>query len=80
MHPRVNFTAFEIGVGTVLSVCMCHPGTQTTLQEWMGALQYEYPTLKAARIVYDIKEMNTNVDESVMRLSLKEEDRSLLNE
>ena len=53
--------------GAVLSVCMCRPGNQETLEEWMELMQKEYPNLTEARVVYDIKEIDS--DTSVKRLS-----------
>lgn len=34
---------------------MCHPGSQESLQDWLGALQETYPTLAKATIVYNIR-------------------------
>ena len=46
---------------------MCRPGNQETLEEWMELMQREYPNLNEARVVYDIKEIDS--DTSVKRLS-----------
>ncbi len=45
--------------GTILSVCMCCPGNQETLEEWMDMMLADYPNLTQARVVYSIKETNT---------------------
>ncbi len=46
--------------GPVLSVCMCSPGNQETLEEWIEMMLAEYPNLTQARVVYDIKEINSH--------------------
>ena len=55
---------------------MCHPGTQQTLQEWMEILQKDYPNLTDARVVYDIKEIDTGDSDEVVQLSSKEGTRT----
>ena len=41
--------------GAVLGVCMCHPGSQESLQDWLTALQETYPTLAKATVIYNIR-------------------------
>ena len=53
--------------GSVLSVCMCCPGNQERLEEWMDMMLSLYPSLTQARVVYHIQEMEA--DKEVKRIS-----------
>ena len=56
--------------GAVLGVCMCHPGSQESLQDWLGALQDTYPTLAKATVVYDIRKTESPSSASDSSLQL----------
>lgn len=54
IQQLLHHLIFIITPGAVLGVCMCHPGSQESLQDWLSALQETYPTLAKATIVYNI--------------------------
>lgn len=41
--------------GIILGVCLCQPPTQESLTLWIQYLHNDYPQLKNATIVYDVK-------------------------
>ena len=56
-------------IGTLVSICMCHPRTRENLKLWVDEVLEKEPGLSNMTVIYDIKEYDISKDEKIKKLN-----------